>query len=115
MGTGQRGGGHSRSKCWVQGGQGSEEQGLLLKVREEAGSRVPGESTEGVKTALRILLGGRKEGMKTVIVNVFKMGAGVTLVFALSFLNPFNVFDISVIVGLREDLSRDGQSLPGSA
>ena len=110
MGTGQRGGGHSRSKCWVQGGQGSEEQGLLLKVREEAGSRVPGESTEGVKTALRILLGGRKEGMKTVIVNVFKMGAGV-----LSFLNPFNVFDISVIVGLREDLSRDGQSLPGSA
>lgn len=42
MGTGQRGEGHSRGKCWVQGGQGSEEQGLLLKVREEAGSRVPG-------------------------------------------------------------------------
>lgn len=43
MGRGQRGGGgHSRGKCWVQDGQESEEQGLLLKVREEAGSRVQG-------------------------------------------------------------------------
>lgn len=91
MGTGQRGGGHSRSKCWVQGGQGSEEQGLLHKGEGGSRQQNPGRGTEGVKAALSSSWG-RKEGMKTVIVNVFKMGAGVTLVFALSFLNPSNVF-----------------------